>query len=162
MKRRTKIIMMVVVVVFIVPGTIALVINSTGDMDQHASLPQITKTDSNSKGGAMSQESVLIDDAPLSNTLSTDGNPASQPPDRITTGSVTDAGYDAVVLADVSDNCALFCDSAGYEPSWAKSMGQNQASSKCLGVNTPSSIGSADWNWCNEYNGYLLDMIGMP
>ena len=53
--------------------------------------------------------------------------------------------------------CVLFCDSYGYEPQWAKSMGVYQAASKCTTImNNWESADSDDLSWCTELAGYLV------
>ena len=53
--------------------------------------------------------------------------------------------------------CVLFCDSYGYEPQWAKSMGVYQAASKCTTIlNNWESSDLDDQSWCTELAGYLV------
>lgn len=60
-----------------------------------------------------------------------------------------------------TQNCSLFCDSTGYEPQWAKSMGTWQAQSKCMTLVDLENLGTADDDWCTEFGGYLMDeMLG--
>ena len=51
-------------------------------------------------------------------------------------------------------SCVLFCDSDGYEPKWAKSMGEMQAIMNCWDV---GSLDSDDLGWCLEFSGYMMD-----
>lgn len=53
-------------------------------------------------------------------------------------------------------SCAVFCDSTGYEPVWAKGIGEMQAYGKCIAVIGDEPYGSPDNNWCYEYHGYML------
>lgn len=53
-------------------------------------------------------------------------------------------------------SCVLFCDSAGYEPQWAKSMGERRAHSKCATLVTVDDYGARDY-WCSEFFGYMVD-----
>ncbi|MCY4490736.1 MAG: hypothetical protein OXC46_04635 [Thaumarchaeota archaeon] len=55
-----------------------------------------------------------------------------------------------------SGSCSLFCDSTGYEPTWAKSMGTSQATSKCL---TIDDYESKDADWCLEFHGWKTDQL---
>lgn len=71
---------------------------------------------------------------------------------------VTEKVTEFLYETDTNIDCVLFCDSAGYEPNWAKSMGEHQAQSKCLNV-IVGEFGTSDYNWCNEFNGYLLDKM---
>ena len=59
----------------------------------------------------------------------------------------------------VHSSCALFCDSTGYEPQWAKTMGEWQASSKCMSIMDFENYGTRDYDWCTELNGYMLDKM---
>ena len=53
--------------------------------------------------------------------------------------------------------CELFCDSYGYEPYWAKSIGVYQAASKCTTIlNNWESSDLDDQSWCTELAGYLV------
>lgn len=61
-------------------------------------------------------------------------------------------------LATGHASCVLFCDSSGYEPQWAKSMGENQAISKCTTL-VANEYGTPDSNWCIEFSGYVLDQM---
>ena len=57
-----------------------------------------------------------------------------------------------------NDQCILFCDSYGYEPQWAKSIGVYQAASKCTTIlNNWESSDIDDQSWCTELAGYLLN-----
>ncbi|MFZ1076348.1 MAG: hypothetical protein WAN47_02830, partial [Nitrosotalea sp.] len=49
-----------------------------------------------------------------------------------------------------------FVDHTGYIPSWASTMGQNQALSVC---STSVQFGTADSKWCGEFSGYILDQL---
>jgi len=55
-----------------------------------------------------------------------------------------------------AQNCSLFCDSTGYEPAWAKNMGQMQANMKCASID---DYDSPDLDWCMEFLGYMLDNL---
>ena len=56
-----------------------------------------------------------------------------------------------------NNSCVLFCDSYGYEPYWAKSMGVYQAASKCTTIlNNWESSDLDDQSWCTELAGYLV------
>ena len=56
-----------------------------------------------------------------------------------------------------NDQCELFCDSYGYEPQWAKSMGVYQAASKCTTIlNNWENSDPDDQSWCTELAGYLV------
>ncbi len=57
-----------------------------------------------------------------------------------------------------ASQCALFCDSDGYEPEWAKSMGEEQAKNKCINL-VVADYSSRDAKWCVEYAGYQLDRL---
>jgi len=48
-----------------------------------------------------------------------------------------------------------FVDHTGFAPSWAKTMGQNQATSTCIYMDyfTPDSA------WCTEFSGYMIDRM---
>ena len=48
-----------------------------------------------------------------------------------------------------------FVDYRGHIPSWANTMGQNQASATCINQDWDSR----DFEWCAEFNGYVLDKI---
>lgn len=50
----------------------------------------------------------------------------------------------------------VFTDHLGYIPSWASTMGQNQALSVC---STSVQFGTADSKWCGEFSGYILDQL---
>lgn len=52
-------------------------------------------------------------------------------------------------------NSVTFVDLAGYIPSWASTMGQNQALSVC----SNTSYGTDDFKWCGEFTGYTLDQM---
>ena len=64
--------------------------------------------------------------------------------------------YNPVYTAN-NDQCVLFCDSYGYEPQWAKSMGVYQAASKCtIILNDWENSDPDDQSWCTELAGYLV------
>ena len=64
--------------------------------------------------------------------------------------------YNPVYTAN-NDQCVLFCDSYGYEPQWAKSMGVYQAASKCtIILNDWENSNPDDQSWCTELAGYLV------
>lgn len=67
--------------------------------------------------------------------------------------------YDDNLTTDRA-SCVLFCDSTGYEPQWAKNMGKWQAHSKCMTLIGVEDPGTRDFNWCDEYFGYMLDNVG--
>ena len=49
-----------------------------------------------------------------------------------------------------------FTDHFGYIPSWASTMGQNQALSVCT---NSVQYGTDDSKWCGEFSGYTLDQL---
>ena len=56
-----------------------------------------------------------------------------------------------------TSQCVLFCDSYGYEPQWAKSIGVYQAASKCTTIlNNWENSDPDDQSWCTELAGYLV------
>ena len=63
-----------------------------------------------------------------------------------------------IAVIDFS-TCIIFCDSTGYEPRWAKTMGQNQAMQACWSVGLSPDYSSKDWKWCNELSGYVMDSL---
>lgn len=75
------------------------------------------------------------------------------------------AGKDVLAMVDSvpepKQTCSLFCDSTGYEPQWAKGMGEFQAQMKCL-QSISDAYGTPDSNWCVEFSGYTLDQANDP
>ena len=49
-----------------------------------------------------------------------------------------------------------FTDHLGYLPSWASTMGPNQALSVC---STGVQYGTDDFKWCGEFSGYTIDQL---
>ena len=56
--------------------------------------------------------------------------------------------------ANAASQRVLFCDSTGYEPGWAKSIGEQQTLNKCMAID---DYDSRDWDWCLEFGGYVMD-----
>ena len=63
-------------------------------------------------------------------------------------------------LSGTDSNCIFFCDSTNYEPSWTRNIGQYQVINRCLDIiDDDGNFETSDYQWCNEFSGYLLDNL---